>query len=759
MDEQMDHEVDDEALAGQRGGPAPMVLGEAAEAEQASTSGEKTERSSTSPEPEPAEASAPDDTADRDSVGEPIKTTGSHPAEQQAVVRRLPPIASQSRGRRRIGCWSIAILLLVCLLALASFGGVSAYLQYSHVRSEAADAVLHLKRVQALLAPVMAHPSIPDTATLRAVEAQLTTAERDLALTRHDLGDGVFSLAARAPAARGTIDPITTLLNAADEACLAGLDLVRAAGILVPVLRGGFVGAGASSASGSVSGAPPAQAPTLTAAMLQQLTTDFEDAVSRVNTAIAAMRHADLSALPPNLVTSRQLAELRGLIAQWPRIEPQVAVMGAWLHVAPSLLGVDRPEQFLVELMDRGEMRSTGGYIGNVGVMTIQAGKILPFSLDDVYSFDRPYLQKAGWPDPPPAYPWWPFPGFALRDSNLSPDFPTTAQMGIHLMAAEGGLHVQGVVALNAVAIERVLAIVGPVTVPEYHQTVTAQNLEALIRSYTENPIARFSSFHERFTTLLGRAFQSKVHDLPASQLVAIAQALLTSMRTKDIQVYLSDKAAEALLSRQGLDASLAHGPGDGLTIVDSNLTVNKANIFTMVTYADAVTLDTSGTATHRLTITYRFDSSTNPSLREYLYGSNFYLTYLRVYASPDARLVSVDGFNRGEEEINASDEPGRQMWGGLVWVWDGIPYSLHFVWSVPHSATWDTTGHWRYTLDIQHQAGSNQQLNLTIVAPGARNSAVTYRGALDQDQNYSVAYDSGLSQSRTVRSRWAGAQ
>jgi hypothetical protein len=648
----------------------------------------------------------------------------------------------------------MVVILLVCLLALAAFGGLNAYLQYTQVRSEAAAAVQHLRHTQELLAPVMRHPGIPDPATVHALEKELTAAEHGFALTRRDLGNGVFSLATRAPAGRGPIQSITALVIAADEACLAGLDLLGAAHILVPVLQGGLVAASAPTANGSTSSAPPVSAPRLTVAMLHQLREDFEDAVLHVNTAMASVRHADLAALPPNLVSPRQLAQLRGLIAQWPRVAPQLALVDAWLQVAPSVLGVDQPERFLVELMDRGEMRATGGYIGDVGVMTIQAGKILPFSLEDVYAFDRPYLQQAGWPHAPPAYPWWPFPGFALRDSNLSPDFPTTAQMGIRLLAAEGGPPVQGVVALNAVAIARELAIVGPVSVPDYHQVVTAENLEALIRAYTETPIARVSAWHERFTAMLGQALQSKVHDLPASQLVPIARALLTSLRTKDIQIYLSDTAAEALLSGQGLDASLAHGPGDGLTIVDANLTVNKSNLFTTMSYTDTVTLDAAGMATHHLTITYQFDSGTNPSLRYYLYGTNFYLTYLRVYAPPGARLASVNGFNHGEEEINASDEPSRQMWGGLVWVWDGIPHSLHFVWSVPQIATQDASGYWHYSLDVQHQAGANQQLDLAIAVPGARTPAVAYSDALDQDRTYTVAYASSASKLQNAGSK-----
>src|SRR5262249_37214130 len=154
-------------------------------------------------------------------------------------------------------------------------------------------------------------------------------------------------------------------------------------------------------------------------------------------------------------------------------------------------------------------------------------------------------------------------------DSNLSANFPTTAQLGTHLLAAEGGPQVDGVVALNEPVIARILGIVGPVTVPEYHQVVSEQNLEMIIRQYTENQAVLMTPGHQQFTVMLGHAFMSKLHGLATTQLVAIAQSLLASVRTKDIQIYLSDPTTEALLSQQGLDGSITHCPGDGLTIVD----------------------------------------------------------------------------------------------------------------------------------------------------------------------------------------------
>jgi hypothetical protein len=385
------------------------------------------------------------------------------------------------RGRQ----WLIAATLLVCLLMLALTGVIAIVLPYSTVHAEATDGVAHLKHAQALLTPLLKQPGIPEPAMLHSVAGDLSAAERDFARTRRDLGKGVFSLAGGAASpARGTVSAADALAATADEACLAGLALLGAADSLLPVLHGGFMSGEAPSAQGNAT--PVTSAPAITAPMLRQVTVAYENAVRHLNAAMAYASHADLSALPSSLVSRQQLAELRGAIAQWPRIQPQLAQVDGWLHVAPTLLGVQAPERLLVELMDRGELRTTGGYIGDYGIMTIQGGRTQPFTLSDIQSLDRPYVIRTHWPPPPAAYAWWPMAGFGLRDSNLSPDFPTASRLAMHMLAKEGGPQVQGVVAFNVVAMERVLSALGPIAVPEYHQTARAQNLESLIRQNTE---------------------------------------------------------------------------------------------------------------------------------------------------------------------------------------------------------------------------------------------------------------------------------
>ena len=635
---------------------------------------------------------------------------------------------------------SIAVLVVILLTTLTGIvSAVQAYNDYSAMRAKASAGMKHLNRVQSMIKPLTKPPlTIPDPALLASVHDELALAEADFAQARKVATGKVFGVASHTPLVGASASSGVNLIVAADEATLGGLDLVQTLQLAQPLLHAGFL------APESKTAKPP-----LTAPVLAQITSSFEAAKNHIITAVTLIQNADLSAIPTSLVSVSQRASLAGLLKNWPSMEGQLLNVEGWLSAAPALLGVTAPQRFLVELLDRGEVRSTGGFIGSYGILTMQSGQMQPFTLSDVFALDLPYIERVGKLPAPSKYSWWPFMGYGLRDTNLSFDFPTSAQYAIQMLKTEGGPDVQGVVAITIPVIQRALKIIGPVPLPQYGVTVTADNLEPLIRLYTETkaanegsdlpPSDQLTTLHERFTALLGRAFMDKLHKVNTKQLAAIAQMMLTSVPTKELQIYFSDPTAESLLRARGMDSSLARGPQDAVTVVDSNTAGNKSNLFTTANYTDAVTIAADGTATHHLTITYDFKSSYNPSMIHYLYTRDYYRTYLRIYTPSNAKLVLHDGFNGGHEQINQSDEPGRQMWGGYVIVQDGVPYSLHFTWTVANAATLNSAGHWSYPLIYQHQASSRQHLVLTVTLPGAKSAAFSYNGVLDRDRTFNL--------------------
>lgn len=659
-----------------------------------------------------------------------------------APFLRMRPLSQQ---RRRIPRGAVLLLAWVVLF-VAVAGGVASGLQIygslSRARTDAKDAMRHVDALRALIpasassGKLTALAPLLTQANLATATKELTAADADFVALRADLApSGAMGLAAHTPGAGDALSAAALLADAGDQGSRAGLILLGDGHNLLTYLNSGIFADGKTSS--------------LTSATLARLRADLATATANLDRAVADINAADLNAIPSSLLKPSEATLLRKLAAQWPTARTTLGAAQTWLAVLPSVLGIGTPTNFLVEVMDSGELRPGGGFVGNYALVTLKNGQVEPFTLQDVYLIDRPYLSQVGYHSPVPSqYGWWPWPTmFGLRDSNLSPDFPTNAQVAMRLFRAEGGPATHGVLAITPTVIQRVLDVVGPTPMPLYHVTVTSANLVPLIEYYqlaaspqTDLPPAdQISSPSKRFVALLGRTLLGKLHGLTLAQMATLGQTLLTDVQQKDLQIYLANPASEALLAQTGYTAAVPHTPGDAVTINDANDGVNKGSQFTTTTYQDTVRLDAQGNATHTLTITYRFHAADLSQL----YGPDRYQSYLRIYAPPASRLTSVTGFHNllGDDQIGHSDLSWRQMWGGYVVVADGAPYTLRLTWVVPHAATRDSQGHWHYTLDFQRQAGAHQVLQLTVNAPGQKHPLASFSGKLQTDQHLTITY------------------
>ena len=658
--------------------------------------------------------------------------------ESQAVLTRddTPRPPANGPQRHSIGHrlrWAITIEMVVVLLLISGAGALDAYHRYKRLHFLALDGLHHLQVIEGLLPSKHDLPHVFDEAMLDRVEPELSKAEKDFAQLRVALNapGGTLAVAAVLPWTGSLVATLANLSAAADEACLGGLAGVHLIRQMLVQLKIGE----------QANGAHHKTAPPIDANLLASLRGEFDSFVTHLAAATRLGQRVNFSALPGGVISSKQQRTITKALASWPSLQTELASVSDWMTVAPQLLGVTSPTSLLVLLMDRSELRSTGGFQGNYAVATIDRGQVQPFDLNDTYQLDQPFSAKHVALPFPPGYPWWPYQSiFGLRDSNLSGDFPTAAREAMSVLKTESGQETQGVVAFTPAAVERVMQIVGNVYVPYYNVLVTPENLEAQIhyhQLHTDLP----SPQRKHFTAVLASQLLKMLHGLSSARLIAVLSSATLSLHQKDIQIYFADKRVESLLAANHNDGAITSGPGDGVTIVDANVGGNKGSQFEVSQFQDVVTLNASGDATHSLTVTYNYNV-TDPSQ---LYGPAAYIDYLRVYVPTGGQLNHLDGFNftyLGPSEIGVSDQPGRQMWGGYVVVSSGSPYTLHFSWTVPHAATRDAkTGHWRYQLAFQHQAGSKQQLSLTIMGPTTKTPIFHISGALDTDKYFDVTY------------------
>ncbi len=129
------------------------------------------------------------------------------------------------------------------------------------------------------------------------------------------------------------------------------------------------------------------------------------------------------------------------------------------------------PHTILFVFQNTNEIRATGGFIGSVGLATIQNGKLEKFEFQDVYDLDK-HLKTT---IPVPLEFSEITNRLFLRDSNFSLHFPDSAQRIQWFYEQESGKKVDTIVTINEEFFQWALSVAGPVTAGE-NVEITAEN-------------------------------------------------------------------------------------------------------------------------------------------------------------------------------------------------------------------------------------------------------------------------------------------
>src|SRR5262249_12582015 len=114
-----------------------------------------------------------------------------------------------------------------------------------------------------------------------------------------------------------------------------------------------------------------------------------------------------------------------------PKILDDIETFKPYLPLAGWALGVDHTRNYLIQTMDRSELRPSGGFNGQWGVLKVNGGRIGKISLSDVTFVD--FTSSNGYtllqPTPIQYAAWFPFAPYGMRDADMSGDYPTSAKM------------------------------------------------------------------------------------------------------------------------------------------------------------------------------------------------------------------------------------------------------------------------------------------------------------------------------------------
>jgi hypothetical protein len=551
-----------------------------------------------------------------------------------------------------------------------------------------------------------------DRPTLVALREEYTAARATFLELDGMLADDPLVAVARA------LPPTHDAVAGADAVGRAGEALLDAADAGL-ALADRYVGIKEQQATGATSGEQ--------GSALAQLVELMATGQADVDRAVAAVdaAQADLATTPEAL--PGPIAQIRDLMQQ--RLDDYGPALRAYAELdgtLPDILGWSGPRRYLVLTQNPAELRPTGGYIGSFGLISFDKGRITQKTFQDVFLLDLPWdypFIKA--PEPLTRYllgskqPW------QLADANWSPDFPTSAQDARRLYFNEGGAGpIDGVIGITTYTIDELLAVTGPVTVPDHNVTIASGETTLKVLQNTRvasdpgtNRKAFLSAFADRLFDALLALPPARWTDLAARGDAFGAERLLLA--------WFVDAQDQQAVTSLGLDGAIRQDAGDYVYPVDSNVSpVSKLNAVTDRSLDLDVRLDQYGNADNTLTVgwTNAIETDAGRPYRELrtLEDLRTLGMYFRLYVPERSRLEAVSGGTTSQQTApsDMGDESGRMVIANYFRIPPGSA-RLSYRWISPYPADLGEDGIATYSLVIQRQPGLRAgPLRLRITAP-----------------------------------------
>jgi hypothetical protein len=339
------------------------------------------------------------------------------------------------------------------------------------------------------------------------------------------------------------------------------------------------------------------------------------------------------------------------------KLDPLISFASNTIGVWPDLLGFNNKKTYLVLFQNNMELRPGGGFIGSYGLLTLDKGKIIDFSIHDVYDADG---QLTGHVEPPFAIRrYLASVNLYMRDSNFDVDYINDAAAAAGFLSIEKKQMVNGVIGVDVSFVKNILSAMGQVYVPEYNENVTADNLFQLTESHAEKNFFPGSTQKKDFLRALLQAMEADVTAKKNISYLSMAQAVGDSIFQKHVLFAFDNSSIQNLFTVNGWSSSLwddrredKNLVNDFLGISEANLGINKANYFIKRSVSQVVNIDDNGGVSSSVTVAYK---NTNVNG---VWPGGVYKNYLRFILPQGALLTGIKINGQVQSTIDAITNP-----------------------------------------------------------------------------------------------------
>lgn len=352
------------------------------------------------------------------------------------------------------------------------------------------------------------------------------------------------------------------------------------------------------------------------------------------------------------------------------KLDSMVHSLNSIVQVLPSMLGTEShangaPRNYLILAQTNAEARPSGGLTGSLGLATVQGGHVSlqPFVSDsEIQNADEPVVdltaeERLLFTDKL---------GKDIRDVNFTPDFPRTGEIVSAMWNRQYGVAVDGVIAIDPLFLQNMLAVTGGVAMPDGSTLGGANTAQTLLHDVYARMAPQETD--EYFAVAAQAAFDHIMQN--AGNFKSYVKALSTSVEQGHVMVWSAHEDEQNLIADSAISGKLiTEGAKPQVGVYISDETESKMDWYLhreVTTEFQKVARNGANQYTVHIKLQNTMTAEEAASEAEYVTGGGNIVpkgqikTALFIYAPANGRLVDW-------EFQNADDYKGVTLHNGLT--------------------------------------------------------------------------------------------
>ncbi len=336
---------------------------------------------------------------------------------------------------------------------------------------------------------------------------------------------------------------------------------------------------------------------------------------------------------------------IQGLPAQIMAAKETIRELKLVSDALVGFLGKDELRNYLLVFQNDSELRPSGGFMGSIAEVRMLNGELHSIYVPEGGPYDLKSQLTARVQSPQPMHlinPLWQF-----QDANWFADFYKTASRINWFWSKSGQPTLDGIIAVNASFMEDILEVTGPIEMPEYNKTITAENFYLETQKSVELEYDKEENKPKKFIGDLFDQLLVRVKGMSKDEWLKMAAAASEGLSTKDIQMAMFRPEEQDFVEQFGWSGSFKETNGDFLAIIESNIAGQKTDRVVKESVLHEVNIAADGSVENKVHLNRVHEGTKN----EVFYGVRN-VSYVRFYLPKGTELLSAEGFLAPPEKL-----------------------------------------------------------------------------------------------------------